>query len=123
MTGDLDGISRAIGRMEGVLSNVENQSTALFAKFDTVNEEVIEARGALKVLATQQLEQSLRHGELVAVIEKDIKPVLEDFKSLKNQGKGAFFGVSLVSGGFGAGVATLLTRWLGTGLPPTGHVP
>lgn len=121
MPGDLDEISRVLGRLEGAVAQVNQNCNALFKKCDGMNEDIVEQRGAIKVLATQMTEQNTKHGELVAVIEKDIKPAIKEFESLKNQGKGALFGVSLVSGGFGAGITAILTRMLGNGLPPTGH--
>lgn len=97
---NLDQLSRSIGRVEGAIDSLASETKALFAKLDKVNEEVIEQKGQIKLLASQSAE---------------MKPAVEDFKNLKAQGKGALFGISLVSGSFGAGLATIISRFTGHG--------
>lgn len=113
MTENLAEVQRSLGRIEGDLKNFGSQCETLFKKFDRANEELIEQRGQIKLLASQSTEAKILY-------EATIKPVLEDFKSLKNRGIGMVFGVSLASGSVGAGVATILARLIGN---PGPHSP
>lgn len=113
MTNSLDEISRALGRIEGNIEETNRQTSALFTKFDKINDEVVEHRGAMKLLAQTQIEQKSRHDTLEAYVDKDIAPATEDFKAVKNRSIGALMGFGIASGSLGAALATWANRLLG----------
>lgn len=94
---DLDEVSKQIGSLMAIAEENGRKSTALFTKLDRVNEEVIEQRGAIKLLGQQLVEHkqadALVHG-IVTAHEKQIEEV-------KNKGKGLLIGLSVVGGGGG----------------------
>lgn len=104
---NFDEISRTLGRMEGTLNGAVDKLDDFADRHENLNEEVIEMRGAIKLLATQQVETT---------------KAVEDYKETKNRGIGIVAGLSIASGSIGAGVATLISRLFSGGptLPP-GH--
>lgn len=116
---DLDEISRVLGRIEGSVEETRSQVAALFDKHDRVNEEVIEQRGAMKMLAVTSAEIKTAHDALAVKVRDHIDPTIDDYKATKNKSIGAAWGVGLAGGGLGAGLITLVQRFLGL----SGHGP
>lgn len=108
---DFDEISRTLGRIEGTVKATSDQVMALFNKHDKLNEEVIEQRGAAKMLAIQFAD----HLTEDQATHKTVGEIKDDFAAVKNQGKGALFGIGLAGGSIGAGVATIISKMLGKG--------
>lgn len=100
---DIDEISRMIGEMSANQREHMRQQTALFDKFDRMNEEQIEHRGALKLLGSQVAEVKMA----TAASDLKIKNLAEEHAEVKNKGKGLVIGLGLLGGG--GGLAGFLT--------------
>jgi chromosome segregation ATPase len=109
MADDLDQLSRLLGRVEAELAEGARQRDALFNKLDDIEKMIHEQNGAMRVLAAQVAQQSKDHAELKEIIEDEIKPVVDDYKGLKNKGMGVIAFIGFVSAGSGA----MLMHWLG----------
>ncbi len=114
MSGELNDISRVVGGIESDVRGLVKQFSDFLDKQDKFSEMVIEQRGAIKLLGTQFSE----HISDDKAVKEVVIAMKEEFAAVKNQGKGALFGMGLAGGGVGAGIATLLARWLGNGPPP-----
>ena len=109
---DLDEISSQIGELVAMSRSTQNQVTTLFTKFDKVNEEVIEQRGAIKLLGQQFLEHRTDDDR----VHKIVSEIRRDFEETKNKGKGLIVGLGLLGGGGGlAGLSAFLKQFLGGG--------
>ena len=94
---DLDQISTQIGQLISLTSTTQNQVRTLFEKHDKMNEELIEQRGAIKILGQQFGDHKSDDARIHDVVT-DIK---DDFEATKNKGKGLAVGLALVGGGGG----------------------
>ena len=108
MADDLDQLSRLLGRVEAELAEGARQRDALFKKLDDIEKMIHEQNGAMRVLATQVSQQSKDHAELKTIIEEEIKPVVDDYKSMKNRGLGVIAFIGFASAGGGAFLMNLL---------------
>ncbi len=108
---DLDQLSRLLGRIEADMAEAARQRDALFKKLDNMETMMHEQNGASKLIAAQVAELAKDHVALVEMIDEEIKPVVDDYKALKNKGLGVIGLIGLVSSGGGA----LLMKWLSGG--------
>jgi len=94
---DLDEVSSQIGELIAMTRSTQNQVGTLFGKYDSMKEEQLEQRGAIKLLGAQSSEN--KHGLVnaqmkVAAIEKTVDEA-------KNKGKGFAIALGLLGGGGG----------------------
>jgi len=109
---DLDEVSKQIGQLISLAESTRNQVGTLFSKFDKLNEETIEQRGAIKILGSQFAAHAMECAEHRRA-NADLKA---EFEATKNKGKGLAIGLTLVGGGGGmAGFMAALKSFLGSG--------
>lgn len=109
---DLDEVSSQIGELVAISRSTQNQVTTLFAKFDRMNEEVIEQRGAIKILGSQFVE----HKSESAKVHSTVSGLKTEVEAAKNKGKGLAIGLGLVGGGGGiAGFTAAAKAFFGGG--------
>jgi len=112
VSGQLDEISSTLGRLMANQEEHMRQQTALFSKFDKVNEELIEHRGAIKLLGTGVAEAQAT----ATAARKSVAAVEVEYAEMKNKGKGFALSLALIGGGGGmAGVAAAIKTFF------TGH--
>lgn len=114
-------ISRSLGGIQSTVTETQRQVSSLFEKFEKINEEVIEQRGAMKMLARTAGEIKVAHDGLAIRVKEDVMPVLQEYTASKNRLLGAMFGTGLAGGGIGTGVVIWFQKLLGFAptLPPS----
>lgn len=104
----LDEVSKQLGELIALSRSTQNQVSTLFGKYDKLNEEVIEQRGAIKLLGTQVAE----HKAEDAKVHKTVSDMGKDFEAAKNKGAGLAIGWKLLGGlGGVAGVAAAIKTY------------
>jgi predicted RecB family endonuclease len=94
---ELDDIYRQLGTLTAVCTESQRQMVAVFAKQDKLNEEVIEHRGQLKLLASQTSENKHK----VANVDQKVDANARQVDEVRNKGKGLIIGMSIIGGGGG----------------------
>lgn len=110
---DSSEILRALGGIESTVAETKQKVDSLFIKLDKVNEEVIEQRGGMKMLALTCAEIKTAHDGLAVRVKEDIVPVLEEYTNGKNRLLGAIFGTGIAGGGLGTGLLLWVSKLLG----------
>lgn len=100
---DFDAVSRTLGNLEGKVDALLSQQANIFKQINGQNSEIIEHRGALKLLAIQNRGMKKK-------MDTDIVPVIDDYKAVKNRGIGAVLGLSMAGGGITAGFVQFFTH-------------
>lgn len=107
----MDEVSKQLGQLIALTTSTQNQVATLFGKFDKLNEEVIEQRGALKLLGSQAAE----HKAEDLKVHKAVSEMSKDFEAIKNKGKGLSIGLAVVGGGGGlAGLGAAIKAFFAT---------
>lgn len=102
---ELDEINRNLGSLIAQVAENTRQNSAIFAKMDKMNEEVIEHRGALKLLGSELTE----HKHVNKNVHMKVNALENQFEAAKNKGKGFTAGIALLGGG--GGLAGLTALW------------
>lgn len=106
----MDEVSKQLGELIALSRSTQNQVTTLFGKYDKLNEEVIEQRGAIKLLGSQAAE----HKAEDLKVHKTVGEMGKEFEALKNKGEGLAMGWKLLGGVGGlAGIAAALKTYFG----------
>ena len=106
----MDEVSKQLGELISLSRSTQNQVATLFSKYDKLNEEVIEQRGAIKLLGSQVTEHKADDQK----VHKAVAEMAKEFEATKNKGKGLAVGLALVGGGGGAaGLAAALKSFFG----------
>lgn len=116
MSGDIDEVSRLLGKLVTEAESNNRQLSALFTKFDSMQREYHEvlriASEALRI-ANENKERQLQIEEaLVKDIEENIKPTLEDYKRLKQRGIGIVTILSFIVALLAVAAKEAIKRWV-----------
>jgi chromosome segregation ATPase len=95
MPGEIDQFSAELGRLRAQAEEAERQRGAQFRKLDTISDQVAKVAGQIELIASQI-------ASVKKELEDDIKPAVQDFKSLKSKGLGVIGVVALLGSGAGA---------------------
>jgi len=109
---DIDEVSRQLGSLAARVDEAMRQNTAIFMKMDNTNQELIEQRGAIKLLSSQFVDHKAHNATELAKLHA----VVKDVDAIKDRGKGLLLGLGIVGGGGGmAGALTAVKVWLAGG--------
>lgn len=108
----IDQVSQQLGSLSARVDEALRQNTAIFMKMDKANEELIEQRGAIKLLGAQFVDH-----KLIDVAEHTkFNIATKELDAFKNRGKGIAIGFGLLGGGGGiAGIITALKVFMAGG--------
>lgn len=102
---DLNDVYNRLGKLEASTDEVLRQMRALFVKIDAQRKDIHEVGGIAKEAVRQATENRDK-------IRDEIKPTVDDYKKLKNQGMGVIVFVGLLASGAGVGLAKIYDKFL-----------
>lgn len=106
---DIDHVSQQLGSLTAIAVETNRKVDALFVKHDKLNEEVIEQRGAIKILGAAMTD----HKAVDQVAHTKYDKNVSEVEALKNRGKGFVVGMSIAGGGGGAAIVVAALKMLG----------
>lgn len=99
--GEIDQISKQLGILIGTEKENSRQLDAIWKKLDAISKEQQETNGLSKEALRLATENERR-------MHEDIKPAVDDYKTLKAKGLGALAMAGMIGGGLSTVVAWLL---------------
>ena len=106
---ELDEISAAIGSLRTQAAETTRKQEATFRKLDKISEQVSELTGQIRLVVEQV-------SEIKKELDEEIRPPVQDYKSLKAKGLGVLAFVAILASGTGAGIIKV-SSFLGSSSP------
>jgi|GEM_PF-4162680 len=102
---DLNDVYNRLGKLEASTDEVLRQLRALFVKLDQQRKDMHEIGGVAK----EAVRQANQNKDAIA---NELRPVVDDYKALKNRGLGVIAVVGLIGSGAGIVAAKMYDKFL-----------
>lgn len=95
-----------LGKLLAHSETSTTQRAAMFAKLDVMDENITKLAGSVQVAHDN-------HAALKSSVDRNVMPVIDDMKALKNKGIGVIATVGLIGGSVGGALAAKWTKLIG----------